>query len=201
MEKTKKGLCPMCGEGVLAPAVRNENITLKGDGQVGVEFQYSVCDVCASEVTTPKQAKANQLKVRDAQRAHDGLMTSDEILSVRKRYQLSQADAASIYGGGTNSFSKYERGEVIQSVAMDRLIRISNEFPVVFVRLAEMASCKVVLSRSVRFKSASMLTTTYEYFRQPVGSPAQVIPFAAKACANQDWIDDKEHCAGIACNG
>ena len=29
-----------------------------------------------------------------------------------------------IFGGGTNGFSKYERGETAQSVAMDRLLRL-----------------------------------------------------------------------------
>jgi HTH-type transcriptional regulator/antitoxin MqsA len=33
-----------------------------------------------------------------------------------------------MFGGGLNAFSKYERGEVIQSEAMDKLIRVSCRY-------------------------------------------------------------------------
>jgi len=41
---------------------------------------------------------------------------------------LTQHAASSIFGGGLNAFSKYERGEVIQSKAMDKLIRVSCRY-------------------------------------------------------------------------
>ncbi|WP_354470402.1 type II toxin-antitoxin system MqsA family antitoxin [Marinobacterium sp. MBR-109] len=36
-------------------------------------------------------------------------------------------------GGGRNAFSKYERGEVAQSVAMDRIIRVCQTHPSLLV--------------------------------------------------------------------
>jgi len=42
---------------------------------------------------------------------------------------LTQKDASSLFGGGANAFSKYERGDVIQSDAMDRLMRLVKQHP------------------------------------------------------------------------
>src|SRR5690606_39913720 len=47
----------------------------------------------------------------------------------RETLRLTQGQAAELFGGGANAFSKCERGDVIQSVAMDRLIRLSLAFP------------------------------------------------------------------------
>lgn len=47
----------------------------------------------------------------------------------RRTLGLSQEEAARLFGGGRNAFSKYERGEVAQSVAMDRLIRLCLSHP------------------------------------------------------------------------
>jgi HTH-type transcriptional regulator/antitoxin MqsA len=40
-----------------------------------------------------------------------------------------------VFGGGRNAFSKYERGEVSQSVAMDKLIRVCLKHRDVFQEL------------------------------------------------------------------
>jgi len=48
-----------------------------------------------------------------------------------------------IFGGGANAFSKYERGEVIQSVPMDRLLRLVARYPVLLVELALKAGVRV----------------------------------------------------------
>jgi HTH-type transcriptional regulator/antitoxin MqsA len=40
---------------------------------------------------------------------------------------LTKKEAAIMFCGGTNAFSKYERGEVIQSKAMGKLMRLALE--------------------------------------------------------------------------
>ncbi len=51
----------------------------------------------------------------------DGLLTSSEIYEARITLGLTQESASLVFGGGKNAFSKYERAEVSQSVAMDKL--------------------------------------------------------------------------------
>jgi HTH-type transcriptional regulator/antitoxin MqsA len=108
------------------------------NGQVyTVDVEYSVCRQCGDIVVFPEQIKRNDCLVRDAWRKIDGLLTAQEIVALRKKLGLTQQEAAKIFGGGVNAFSKYERSEVIQSVAMDKLMRVALARPEVFVWLKQ----------------------------------------------------------------
>jgi len=82
------------------------------------------CDMCDSTPVMTQQILNNQLRIADEKRKSSGLLTSYEIKAVRELYKLTQKEAAEIFGGGKNAFSKYERGDVIQSEAMDKLLRL-----------------------------------------------------------------------------
>jgi len=69
------------------------------------------------------------VKAVAAKRRADGLLSPEEIRHAREALGLTQHKAAEVFGGGRNAFSKYERGEVAQSVAMDRLIRLCLAHP------------------------------------------------------------------------
>jgi DNA-binding transcriptional regulator YiaG len=71
----------------------------------------------------------NDAAIRAAKRSYDGLLTPDEIHRSRRLLKLTQEEASKVFGGGANAFSKYERGEVTQSAAMDRLIRLCVNHP------------------------------------------------------------------------
>jgi HTH-type transcriptional regulator/antitoxin MqsA len=119
-----------------------ETITFEGR-PLSVEMDFSVCDTCHEEIVTPEQAKANDVRFADAKRSATDLLSSDEIRAVLKRCELSQVDAARVFGGGVNAFSRYERGEVIQSKQMDLLLRVSRDLPVARDYLIELAGITV----------------------------------------------------------
>jgi len=163
--------CPHCERGELESRTIEEAIRYGGSDLAVQGVEISVCPVCSEELVLPEQAKANEVLFADAKRQHDGLLTSGEIVSWRKRHRLSQADAAKLLGGGVNAFSKYERGEVMQSKAMDLLMRVSQTVPGVlpflmaeanFVRESaashgwETAEVVVSIRRSVKAKAAPM---------------------------------------------
>ena len=50
-------------------------------------------------------------------------------MAIRKRLSLTQAQAARLMGGGDNAFSKYERGEITQSAAMNSAPLLLDAFP------------------------------------------------------------------------
>jgi hypothetical protein len=63
---------------------------------------------------------------------------------------LTQANAAEIFGGGQNAFSKYERGEVVQSLAMDRILRFFAAAPDCFDTFVNIqGSCQLKEKTSV----------------------------------------------------
>jgi len=134
--------CPICLEGKLVPRCSKENGFYKGE-EYFIDYNFSVCSVCASDVTTPEQSKINQVKIRDAHRNIDGLLLGNKIREIRESLNISQAMAAKVFGGGPNSFSKYERGEVTQSVAMDKLIKLAAKYPEILGELKEMSGIHI----------------------------------------------------------
>ena len=111
------------------PKKANETYHYKGQPFTLSDIQYSVCRKCEFEVVLPQQTRRNEARVRDEHRRIDGLLTGQEIKAIRKRLCLSQAQAAELMGGGANAFSKYERGEVMQSVAMNQLLLVLAAMP------------------------------------------------------------------------
>ncbi len=140
-------ICPICEEGHLTPAVHDLAIKHGGRTLTVRGLEHSVCDVCGEEPVLTAQIRHNQKKVADAKRAADRLLVADEIVAIRRELNLTQQDAAALFGGGANAFSKYERGEVIQSVAMDRLLRLIDLCPYLLPALQEMAGVAVSAER------------------------------------------------------
>lgn len=118
--------CPICNAGKLAFYQASDQIQYKGQN-LSVDVEYAVCQQCGEEMILPDQIKRNDCRVRDAWRKADGLLTGAEIAELRKKLGLTQQEAAKVFGGGVNAFSKYERGEVIQSEGMDKLMRLALE--------------------------------------------------------------------------
>src|SRR3546814_19359545 len=116
-------ICPSCELGNLVPSVFADDFR-HNDSSVHVEgLECYVCDRCGADPVYPDQIRRNQLRIADAKRKAEGLLTGSEVRSIREYFGITQQEAATIFGGGANAFSKYERGDVLQSVAMDRLLK------------------------------------------------------------------------------
>ena len=107
----------------------NETYHYKGQEFSLKDIEYSVCRECGFDVVLPQQIRRNEARIRDEHRRIDGLLTGPEIRAIRKRLHLSQIQASELMGGGANAFSKYERGEVTQSVAMNQLLLVLAAVP------------------------------------------------------------------------
>ena len=51
------------------------------------------------------------------------------IAGVRKKLRLDQREAAEIFGGGVNAFSRYETGKTRPPVALIKLLRVLERHP------------------------------------------------------------------------
>ncbi|MCB1607010.1 MAG: type II toxin-antitoxin system MqsA family antitoxin [Xanthomonadales bacterium] len=131
--------CDECGIGSLSPAVW-EGVFRHGDASIKVTgLECHRCSHCGADPVFTDQIRRNQARIADAKRAHDGLLTGEQVRGVRESLKLSQQLAAQIFGGGANAFSKYERGDVIQSIAMDRLLKVAVRVPGAFEQLCSLA--------------------------------------------------------------
>lgn len=129
--------CPFCEKGTLHASTRVE-LHPHGGKSVSVEgFRFSSCDACGEEMVRAEEARANTRLIADACLAADGKMSTCGIQSFRMRHGLTQARASELFGGGSNAFSKYERGEVLPSKPMDVLMRLYDALPEVRAHLGE----------------------------------------------------------------
>lgn len=144
-------------------------LTLEVDG-----LSETKCDACGFVWTTDGQERDNlkQLKdafarERDAIRERDGLLSGEQIQGVLDFLHLSRAEASGIFGGGPNAFGKYVSGEVLQSFAMDRLLRLTlgiGSKAVQFLRLGsamplELSAAGYFVAPSVTGSTSSVVAT------------------------------------------
>lgn len=130
--------CHFCGADAVSRHSSMETYQYKQQAY-DVLVDYSVCSQCGEETITTEQIHINEARTREAKKKLDGLLSCEEIRDIRTRLDLTQEEAAKVFGGGVNAFSKYERGEVTQSAAMDKLVRIAADDQAVFMRLKTMA--------------------------------------------------------------
>ena len=131
-----KALCAICGEGHVTAQTRAVDTEYKGTKAL-LPMHYQLCDTCTSDYAGMAESKLNKRIVMAFRKQVEGLLTGDEITALRKQYQLTQAQAAKLFGGGPVAFSKYENDDVAQSEAMDTLLRLIRRSPAAFWALVE----------------------------------------------------------------
>lgn len=172
--------CPLCERGDLESQTVDETIRYGGREIVVPGVEISVCLSCGEEIVLPEQAKRNEVLFADAKRNADGLMTSAEIVAWRDRHGLTQRNAGSIFGGGVNAFSKYERGEVLQLRAVDSLMRTIDAFPAVLSFLCARAGISTPDRPIVPVISTNVIS---------LSATRSIRRTAAVAAANNGWQD------------
>ncbi len=127
--------CLVCEVGNLRAATRTEALRYRNRTLQVHDFCFSSCDQCGAELVMPEQAKRNQVLMADAVRRVEGLLTSQQIKEVRQLMDVNRSQASKIFGGGPNAFSKYERGEIHPSEAVNKLMILARDVPEVRRRL------------------------------------------------------------------
>lgn len=114
--------CPICNGKVeyttkpVSYNYKNHSTTINQSGHY--------CSQCSESFLSPKDLKATKKEITDFQRRIDHLLTTDELKKIRKKFNLTQEDAAIIFGGGIRAFHKYETAEATQSKPLDILLRL-----------------------------------------------------------------------------
>ena len=135
---TELKVCFECDKGRLHPKIYNDDFRFNGKELRVSGLKHSLCDACGAEPILPNQISFNQVLITDAKRETLGLLTSGQIKAIRKGLGLSQREASEFFGGPSNAFSKYERGQVIQSESTDILLRVVSKFPFVASHIADL---------------------------------------------------------------
>jgi HTH-type transcriptional regulator/antitoxin MqsA len=63
------------------------------------------------------------------QQVNAAIVDPDFIVNVRKKLDLGQREAAEIFGGGFNAFSRYENGKTKPPLALVKLFKLLDRHP------------------------------------------------------------------------
>jgi len=124
------GKCEICGNDGVQKKIITETFEYKGKTFDYPNYVIYECPVCDEAVVDKKSLKESGRAIRDFYREVDGLLVASEIRRIRTtRLCITQDKASELLGGGAKSFARYENSEVIQSKALDNLLRILDADP------------------------------------------------------------------------
>lgn len=120
--------CPSCGSEMKA-SVGNLKFVVNGT-EVNVPESPSLkCPKCKEIVLRLDEARKLRERAHDLYRKQFGLLSAEEIRSLRERLTLTQGELGQLLGLGQNTLSRWESGRNVQSVAMDYLLRVVRDVP------------------------------------------------------------------------
>lgn len=122
--------CPVCGGAELVADTRDVPYTYKGETTVVPDVTGDFCPACTEIVLDAAAADRYGAAVRAfVQQVNAAIVDPTFIANVRKKLALDQREAAEIFGGGVNAFSRYENGKTRPPLALVKLLRVLDRHP------------------------------------------------------------------------
>lgn len=132
--KSEKRLCSCCmEEHEVKTVLVMEHVTFKNI-QVDYEASYLFCDMAEELFMDEQQMHNNDVRMKDAYRAREGLLTSSQISGIRAKYGISQSDLCVLLGWGGKTITRYESHQV-QDKAHDTILKKIDQDPEWFLSL------------------------------------------------------------------
>lgn len=139
-------LCPACRKGHLHEVTRTEVFRPRG-AEVSVELLASKCDACGVQTTRASQHEENLRRLAARKAQYGDVLMGEEVVTLRKRYGLTQQAAAKIFGKGKIAFSRYENEVTYPDDSTMLLLRMALEKPDSLKWLADKAGVDLPLWR------------------------------------------------------
>lgn len=122
--------CPNCGAAELARATRSLPHRYKGQSTRIPKVVGDWCAACGEVVMDMQEARRVGALVDQFNReVNAALVDPGFIADVRRKLRLDQREAAALFGGGVNAFSRYETGKAKPPVALVRLLEVLDRHP------------------------------------------------------------------------
>ena len=131
---TKRGVvlpddaCPGCG-GPMREKRARLKLPVNGEEITVPEATHLACPKCHEVVLRFDDARRLRQRALEIYRAEYGLLTADDIRSIRERFGLTQAELAHLLRLGSNTISRWEAGRNVQTASLDMLLRMIRDLP------------------------------------------------------------------------
>jgi HTH-type transcriptional regulator/antitoxin MqsA len=122
--------CPICASTELIHDTRDIPHIYKGETTVLPNVTGDFCPACGESILEAAEARrVSSLMSEFRKRVNASLVDPKFIMNVREKLDLDQKQAAEIFGGGHNAFSRYENGRTKPPVALVLLFRVLDRHP------------------------------------------------------------------------
>jgi len=122
--------CPVCAAAELVHDTRDLPHTYKGETTVIAAVVGDYCPACGESVLdSAEAARVSAAMLAFNRQVNASIVDPAFIASVRKKLALDQRQAAEIFGGGINAFSRYENGKTKPPLALVQLLKVLDRHP------------------------------------------------------------------------
>lgn len=122
--------CPVCGAAELMHDTRDMPYTYKGETTLIAAVTGDFCPACSEAVLDlAESTRTSELMLQFNRQVNAAYVDPGYIAKVRKKLDLDQRQAAEIFGGGINAFSRYENGKTKPSLALVKLLKVLERHP------------------------------------------------------------------------
>jgi HTH-type transcriptional regulator / antitoxin MqsA len=122
--------CPVCAAAKLVHDTRDMPYTYKGESTMIPAVTGDFCPACGEVVLDMGESiRTSASMLAFNKQVNASIVNPDFIASVRKKLALDQREAAEIFGGGVNAFSRYENGKTKPPLALVKLLKVLDRHP------------------------------------------------------------------------
>ena len=122
--------CPVCGAAELIHDTRDLPYTYKGETTLIAAVTGDFCPSCSEAILDlGESTRTSELMLQFNKQVNAAYVDPGFITSVRKKLALDQREAAEIFGGGINAFSRYENGKTKPPLALVKLLKVLERHP------------------------------------------------------------------------
>ena len=122
--------CPVCGAAELIHDTRDLRYTYKGETTTIPAVTADFCPACDESITDMAETERVMREMQAFNKQVNAAIVDPAlIVNVRKKLDLGQREAAEIFGGGINAFSRYENGKTKPPLALVKLFKLLDRHP------------------------------------------------------------------------
>ncbi|WP_066095051.1 type II toxin-antitoxin system MqsA family antitoxin [Xanthomonas massiliensis] len=122
--------CPNCGAAELIHDTRDLPYIYKGESTTILAVTGDFCPACGEVVLDREHGDRYSGLLGQFQRQVNAAYVDPAyITKVRRKLELDQKQAAEIFGGGVNAFSRYENGKTKPPLALVKLLKVLDKHP------------------------------------------------------------------------
>ncbi len=122
--------CSICAQVELVHDTRDIAYTYKGENTLLPAVTGDFCPACGEAILDAAESvRTSALMLEFNKQVNASIVDPEFITNVRKKLALDQREAGEIFGGGVNTFSRYENGKTKPPLALVKLLKVLERHP------------------------------------------------------------------------